>query len=36
VIAQASDGEGYAIATLDFAAQDRVRAALPCLQHRRL
>ena len=27
-------GEGFAVARLDFAYQDRVRAALPCLAHR--
>lgn len=36
VIAQAPEGEGFALARLDFAAQDRVRASLPCLTHRRL
>lgn len=36
VLAQAPEGEGFALAHLDFAAQDRVRASLPCLQHRRL
>ena len=36
VLAQAPEGEGYASADLDFAAQDRVRASLPCLTHRRL
>lgn len=36
VLAQAAEGEGFALARLDFAAQDRVRAALPCLSHRRL
>ncbi|MBX3229920.1 MAG: carbon-nitrogen hydrolase family protein [Labilithrix sp.] len=36
VLAQAAEGEGWAAATLDFAAQDRVRASLPCLTHRRL
>jgi deaminated glutathione amidase len=36
VIAQAAEGEGIAFARLDFAAQDRVRASLPCLVHRRL
>jgi predicted amidohydrolase len=36
VLAQAAEGEGWASATLDFAAQDRVRASLPCLAHRRL
>jgi predicted amidohydrolase len=34
VLAQCSEGEGIAVANLDFAAQDRVRAALPCLAHR--
>jgi predicted amidohydrolase len=36
VIAQCPEGEGLALARLDFAAQDRVRASLPSLQHRRL
>ena len=36
VIAQCAEGEGFALARLDFAYQDRVRAALPCLAHRRL
>lgn len=36
VIAQAAEGEGVAFARLDFAAQDRVRASLPCLTHRRM
>lgn len=36
VLAQCSEGEGFALATLDFAAQDRVRAGLPCLAHRKL
>jgi predicted amidohydrolase len=36
VVAQCSEGEGYALARLDFAYQDKVRAALPCLTHRRL
>jgi predicted amidohydrolase len=36
VIAQASDGPGIALATLDFAYQDRVRAGLPALRHARL
>ncbi|MBX3205546.1 MAG: carbon-nitrogen hydrolase family protein [Labilithrix sp.] len=36
VLAQAAEGEGFALAELDFAAQDRVRASLPCLAHRRL
>lgn len=36
VLAQCAEGEGFAIAKLDFAAQDRVRASLPCLSHRRM
>jgi predicted amidohydrolase len=36
VLAQCAEGEGFALARLDFAAQDRVRAQLPCLTHRRL
>ncbi len=36
VLAQCGEGEGFALASLDFAAQDRVRRALPCLDHRRL
>lgn len=36
VLAQCAEGEGFATANLDFAAQDRVRASLPCLTHRRL
>jgi predicted amidohydrolase len=36
VLAQAGEGEGIAMATLDFAYQDKVRAQLPCLTHRRL
>ncbi len=35
VLAQAAEGEGFAVARLDFEAQDRVRASLPCLDHRR-
>jgi predicted amidohydrolase len=34
VLAQCGEGEGYAVADLDFAYQDRVRASLPCLDHR--
>lgn len=34
VLATAADGPGFALARLDFAAQDRVRQNLPCLQHR--
>ncbi len=36
VLAEASDGEGLAVAELDFARQDRVRRELPCLSHRKL
>jgi len=36
VLAQCGEGEGVAVATLDFAYQERVRAALPSLKHRRL
>ena len=36
VLAQCAEGEGLAMARLDFAAQDRVRASLPCLTHRKL
>jgi predicted amidohydrolase len=36
VLAQCPEGEGFAIARLDLAAQDRVRSQLPCLAHRRL
>lgn len=36
VLAQCAEGEGFALARLDFEAQDRVRASLPCLAHRRL
>jgi predicted amidohydrolase len=35
VLAQCGEGEGVAVASLDFAYQDKVRAALPCLLHRR-
>jgi predicted amidohydrolase len=35
VIAQCSEGEGIAVANLDFAYQDRVRTALPALLHRK-
>jgi predicted amidohydrolase len=35
VIAQCSEGEGFAAATLDFGYQDRVRTALPSLLHRK-
>lgn len=36
VLAEAGDGEGVAVAELDFAAQDRVRREVPCLSHKRL
>jgi len=36
VIAQCGDHEGFALGALDFAYQDRVRASLPCLGHRKL
>ena len=36
VLAQCGEGEGVAIASLDFAYQDKVRAALPSLKHRKL
>lgn len=36
VLAQCGEGEGFALARLDFAAQDKVRTSLPCLTHRRL
>jgi predicted amidohydrolase len=36
VLAQCGEGEGFALARLDFQAQDRVRASLPCLAHQRL
>ncbi len=36
VLAQCGEGEGFAIARLDFAYQDRVRASLPSPRHRRL
>jgi predicted amidohydrolase len=35
VLAQAPDRETYIVADLDFAAQDQVRAQLPCWRHRR-
>jgi predicted amidohydrolase len=35
VLAQAPDRETYIVADLDFAAQDALRAQLPCLSHRR-
>jgi predicted amidohydrolase len=36
VLAECGDQEGFALARLDFAYQDKVRAALPCLSHRKL
>jgi predicted amidohydrolase len=36
VVAECSDGPGYAIASIDHAMIERVRAALPSLRHRRL
>ncbi len=35
VVAQCSEGEGFAVARLDFEYQDRVRATLPSLSHRK-
>ena len=36
IIAECGDQEGFALARLDFAYQDKIRASLPCLTHRRL
>jgi predicted amidohydrolase len=36
VLAQCGEGEGFALARLDFAYQDEVRARLPCQSHRKL
>jgi len=36
VIAECGDHEGVALARIDLGYQDQVRAALPCLSHRRL
>ena len=36
VLAEVPEGEGFALADLDFAAQDAIRASLPALAHRRL
>ncbi|MES1165861.1 MAG: carbon-nitrogen hydrolase family protein, partial [Verrucomicrobiota bacterium] len=36
VIAECGDHQGFALARLDFAYQDQVRSALPCLSHARL
>ncbi len=35
VLAQAPDREGYIVADVDFAEQDRMRGQLPCLANRR-
>ena len=35
VLAQCGEGEGFCVAALDFDYQDRVRASLPCLSHRK-
>lgn len=35
VVAQCSEGEGFAVAHLDFEYQDRVRKSLPALSHRK-
>ncbi len=35
VVAQVSEGEGFAVAKLDFEYQDRVRTSLPSLLHRK-
>ena len=36
IVSECSDGEGYAIASIDPSLIERVRAALPSLRHRRL
>ncbi len=36
VVAECSEGVGFAAATLDFGYQHQVRSRLPCLSHRRL
>ncbi len=36
VLAECGDHDGFALARLDFAYQDQVRAALPCLTHQRI
>ena len=36
VIAECGDHAGFALAAVDFAYQDRVRASLPCLTHRKV
>jgi predicted amidohydrolase len=36
IVAECSDGPGYAIASIDHATIERIRASLPSLRHRRL
>jgi len=36
ILAECGEPEGFALARLDFAYQDKVRAALPVLSHRKL
>jgi predicted amidohydrolase len=36
VLAECGDHEGFALAPVDFEYQDRVRASLPCLTHRKV
>jgi len=36
ILAECGDQEGFALARLDFSYQDKVRASLPCLDHRKL
>ena len=36
LLAEVAQGEGVAVATLDFSEQKKLRAAMPALQHRRL
>ena len=36
ILAECGDQEGFALARIDFAQQDKVRSTLPCLTHRRL
>ena len=36
VVADAGEGEGMALAEIDFERQASLRRALPCLEHRRL
>ena len=36
VLAECGDHDGFALAAVDFEYQDRVRASLPCLTHRRV